>query len=270
MPYSQPGFGVSPRELDVQLVAVSKLLNGLRVGQPTNAASEDKTWHPQGESTETDQLVEFAGRVKYESFGHPNPRTQQTNAYVHHVLEMGQDDLLEHASATFYIRGLSHSAAQDLLDTSGLAVTRSAAPRSLPGDLSVVIPEDIRGDEQLEKQFMRAIEDTSFAYNELLSGLEEFLDDERNALVRAKRVHEAARAVMPQALDSPLLVTASVAVWRGFVIRCGSRLSNPETRRLAVKLLEILKAQSEAVFSDLSVVRHVAEKETTEYIARHL
>ncbi len=55
-------------------------------------------------------LVEFAGRACYESFDKPNPRTAENSAYLRQILEVGHDALLEHATATLYIRGLSRSA----------------------------------------------------------------------------------------------------------------------------------------------------------------
>lgn len=241
--------GASARELDIQLVAATEMLPDLRVG------ANDSVWAPGGPAADAEALVEFAGRARYESFGNPNPRTADTESYVHHVMEMGHRDLLEHASATMFIRGLSYTAAREILDTPGLHVTRSSAPRTLPEALEVVVPADIKGDEQLERLFLRAVEDTNFVYNELVAGLEEALADEDNALVRTKRVQEAARAIMPQATDTPLLVTGSVAQWREFIVRCGGRLASPETRAVSIGVLELLRGRSPVLVDDLVVTR---------------
>ena len=50
-----------------------------------------------------DFLAEFAGRNCYQSFDRPNPATRKNADYLKHILDVGHESVLEHASATFYI-----------------------------------------------------------------------------------------------------------------------------------------------------------------------
>ena len=58
---------------------------------------------PEGVPWETDAdggeaLVEFAGRACYQSWAKPNPRTATNSGYLTHLLAIGHDSVLEHAT----------------------------------------------------------------------------------------------------------------------------------------------------------------------------
>src|SRR5699024_9882658 len=56
------------------------------------------------------QLVEFAGRACYQSWSKPNPKTARNKDYIARTLH-GQKhwSIAEHATATFYITGVSRA-----------------------------------------------------------------------------------------------------------------------------------------------------------------
>src|SRR5699024_10702782 len=60
------------------------------------------------------QLVEFAGRACYQSFHKPNPKTARNKDYIARTLH-GQKhwSIAEHATATFYITGVSCALTQE-------------------------------------------------------------------------------------------------------------------------------------------------------------
>jgi len=82
--------------LKVKMVAVTQF-----------SPPEDVSWSTDADGGEA--LVEFAGRACYESWDKPNPRTATNAGYLRHILEVGHLSLLEHASVTFYITGISRS-----------------------------------------------------------------------------------------------------------------------------------------------------------------
>ena len=86
----------------------------------------DVEWTTDAEGGEA--LIEFAGRACYESFDKPNPRTATNEAYLRHIMEVGHTALLEHASATMYIRGISRSATHDWC---GIVTFRFRSSRSV-------------------------------------------------------------------------------------------------------------------------------------------
>ena len=62
------------------------------------------------------QLVEFAGRACYQSFAKPNPATARNADYIARTLH-GQKhfSIAEHATATFYITGVSRALTHELI-----------------------------------------------------------------------------------------------------------------------------------------------------------
>ena len=88
--------------LRVQLIAKTDFL-----------APPDVPW-----STDADggpALVEFAGRACYQSWSKPNPKTATNAAYLRHIIDVGHFSVLEHASVSFYITGISRSATHELI-----------------------------------------------------------------------------------------------------------------------------------------------------------
>jgi thymidylate synthase (FAD) len=54
-------------------------------------------------------LVEFAGRACYQSWSKPKPKTATNLGYLRHIIDVGHLSVLEHASVSFYITGISRS-----------------------------------------------------------------------------------------------------------------------------------------------------------------
>src|SRR6266581_4879117 len=77
-------------------------------------ADKGTSWRGTENSTESEQLVEVAGRVCYMSFG--EAQSSRTNAeYIQNLIEMGHESVLEHASWTFVINGVSRGFTHQLV-----------------------------------------------------------------------------------------------------------------------------------------------------------
>src|SRR5262245_54356188 len=71
-------------------------------------------WNRNPGATEAEELVEVAGRVCYMSFGqHESPRTNRV--YIQHLLSMEHESVLEHASWTFLLSGVSRAFSHQLV-----------------------------------------------------------------------------------------------------------------------------------------------------------
>lgn len=230
------------KTLDVQLVAATSF-----------AAPADVAWVQDPAATDAEALVEFAGRACYETFDKPNPHTASNEAYLRHILEVGHGALLEHASATLYVRGLSRAAGNELLRHRHLSFSQLSQRFVPAGESDVVVPGAIAGDEDLERMFLSAVDETRFVYEELLQALESNLEAEPNALLRKKKARQAARAILPNATETRFVVTGNYRAWREFIAARASEHADTEIRELAVACLEILKKQSPALFDDFLI-----------------
>lgn len=227
--------------LDVQLIAAS------RFTPPAGVA-----WEPDESATDAERIVEFAGRACYESWDKPNPHTRANDAYLRHIIDVGHDALLEHATATVYIRGLSRAAGNELLRHRHFSFSQLSQRYVPAGTGEVVVPEAIAEDEELTRLFLSAVDESRFAYDELLAAFEDGTA-EPNALLRAKKARQAARAILPNATETRFVVTGNYRAWRSFIAARGSEHADTEIRALAIRCLELLREESPVLFSDFLV-----------------
>ena len=229
-------------ELDVQLIAATEF-----------QAPQGVEWEVDPGASASEALVEFAGRACYESFDKPNPRTASNQAYLHHILEVGHDALLEHATATLYIRGLSRSATHELVRHRHFSFSQLSQRFVHPEETEVVLPKLIAEDEQLTRLTLQAADDARFVYEELLNALESKLEEEPNALLRKKQARQAARAVLPNLTESRIVVTGNYRAWRHFIGARATEQADTEMRELAVTCLKLLRQKSPVLFDDFHI-----------------
>lgn len=230
------------------------------------AAPPAISWSTDAEGGEA--LVEFAGRACYESFDKPNPHTAHNAAYLRHIMEVGHTSLLEHASATLYLRGISRAASHELVRHRHFSFSELSQRYVHDGTSSVIVPDLIAEDETLLRLFNRAMDESRFAYDELLKALEEKLGDEPNALLRKKQARQAARAVLPNATESRIVVTGNYRSWRHFIGMRAAEHADVEIRRVAVECLKVLQKQAPNVFGDfeISTLRDGSEMASSPYV----
>lgn len=160
-------------------------------------APEDIDW-----STDADggpALVEFAGRACYQSWSKPNPRTATNESYLRHVIEVGHLSLLEHATVTFYITGISRSCTHELIRHRHFSYSQLSQRFVPEADSNVVLPPAVADDPELVELVRKATDASRAAYVELLDKLESKLADVPNAVLRRKQARQAARSVLPNA-----------------------------------------------------------------------
>lgn len=62
-----------------------------------------------------DTLGEMAGRLCYESWDRPNPATATNAGYLANIIKQQHFSVLEHASATIYLEGVSRTLTHELI-----------------------------------------------------------------------------------------------------------------------------------------------------------
>ncbi|PJE23620.1 MAG: thymidylate synthase (FAD) [Mycobacterium sp.] len=196
-----------------------------------------------------DELAEFAGRGCYRSFDRPNPATAQNVDYLRHILDVGHESVLEHASATFYIEA-SRSLLAELTRHRHLSFSvvsqRYVAPESL-GDFHIppavdALPGDLA--EWTKAKLRGAYPAAMRVYNDLL---DEFT---AHGLPR-KQAREAARAVLPNMTNSPMVVSGNHRAWRYVIKARWHAAADAEIRGLAGELLRQLRTVAPNTYQDI-------------------
>ncbi|WP_338184704.1 FAD-dependent thymidylate synthase [Jatrophihabitans sp.] len=214
---------------------------------------------PAGIPWETDAaggeaLAEFAGRACYESWAKPNPATATNAGYLRHILEVGHLSVLEHGTVTFYLTGVSRSLTHELVRHRHFSYSQLSQRYVPEGDAGMVEPEVIADDPELHAKFVAATQASLQAYRELLDGLEERFAGTPEATLRRKQARQAARAVLPNATETRIVVTGNYRAWRHFIAMRASEHADVEIRALAVACLRELQRIVPNVFADFSIV----------------
>ncbi|WP_018600668.1 FAD-dependent thymidylate synthase [Mycobacterium sp. 155] len=226
--------------LRVQLIAKTEFL-----------VPPDVPWQTEAEGGQA--LTEFAGRACYQSWSKPNPKTATNEAYIGHIIDVGHFSVLEHASVSFYITGISRSCTHELVRHRHFSYSQLSQRYVPEHDAEVVIPPGVEDDPELVEIFTAAADASRVAYIELLNRLEAKFADQPNAVLRRKQARQAARAVLPNATETRIVVTGNYRAWRHFIAMRASEHADVEIRRLAIACLRELVDVAPAVFADFEI-----------------
>lgn len=198
-------------------------------------------------------LVEFAGRACYQSWSKPNPRTATNASYIRHIIDVGHFSVLEHASVSFYITGISRSCTHELVRHRHFSYSQLSQRYVPEHDSQVVAPPGVEDDPQLQEILVAAADASRAAYTDLLNRLEAKFADQPNSVLRRKQARQTARAVLPNATETRIVVTGNFRAWRHFVAMRASEHADIEIRRLAIECLRQLVRVAPQVFSDFEI-----------------
>jgi thymidylate synthase (FAD) len=198
-------------------------------------------------------LAEFAGRACYQSWNKPNPATATNQGYLRHILEVGHLSVLEHATVSMYLTGVSRSLTHELIRHRHFSYSQLSQRYVPERDAAFVEPAVIAEDPELHERFLAAADASLGAYDELLEALEKRFADVPNATLRRKQARQAARAVLPNATETRVVVTGNYRAWRHFIAMRASEHADVEIRELAIACLRELQQVAGNAFGDFRI-----------------
>lgn len=207
-------------------------------------------WNDPG--TDGERLAEFAGRLCYMSQG--NPANRSTAEYLGNILKQGHGSVFEHAVYVLLIEGVSRSLTHELVrHRAGFGYSQLSQRYVDESEAAFVMPPAIQGDPALEAAWQAQVEQAQQAYVAAVEGLMARYDWVEQKVHRRKMAREAARAVLPNATETKIVVSGNIRAWRTMLeLRLGEGAER-EIRRLAVKVLETLRAESPSFFADFEL-----------------
>src|SRR6202042_1909342 len=207
--------------LHVQLIAKSEFV-----------APADVPWSTDADGGQA--LVEFAGRACYQSWSKPNPKTATNAGYLRHIIDVGHFSVLEHASVSLYITGISRSCTHELIRHRHFSYSQLSQRYVPENESQIVVPPGMEDDDELRRILLEAADSSRATYAELLTRLEAKFADQPNAVLRRKQARQAARSVLPNATETRIVVTGNYRAWRNFIAMRASEHADVEIRRLAI------------------------------------
>lgn len=199
-------------------------------------------------STLAEDVVEFAGRSCYESWSKPNPATRANSEYIAHIIKQGHESVLEHASATFYIEGVSRSLTHELVRHRHFSFSQRSQRYVDESESAFVVPPAI-----LDSPNKKLVSDFTEAADKALAEYESIVEALTKDGLPRKQAREAARSVLPNSVETKIVVTGNHRAWRDFLKKRLSPAADREIARLANVLLWKLRDVAPAVYADIQV-----------------
>src|SRR5467141_299538 len=198
-------------------------------------------------------LTEAAGRVCYMSFAKPRPGGNKV--YLEHMLGVVHGSVLEHAVWNFIFIGVSRSLTHELVrHRAGWAYSQLSQRYVDESVAEYVEPDCIAADPELHRLWLDAVAQSHQTYMKLAEKLQDTFKDEPDRTQRRKLARQAARSVLPNATETKIFVTANARALRHFIELRANRHAEVEIRKLALKVLEIMKKEAPHIFCDYDLV----------------
>ncbi|MDE3052541.1 MAG: FAD-dependent thymidylate synthase [Gemmatimonadota bacterium] len=222
------------------------------LAQPAFSAPAHLPVEWQGESTDGERLTEFAGRLCYMS--QHNPAKRATRDYIENIKKQGHGSVLEHATYSLLLEGVSRSLTHELVrHRAGFAYSQLSQRYVDESQAAFVVPPAIIGDEALEGAWRAQMEAAQAAYVALVEQLMARYGWVADRVHRRKMAREAARGVLPNSTETKIVVTANARAWRTMLELRSSEGAEMEIRRAAIAILRLLQATAPGFFADFEV-----------------
>lgn len=240
-------------EPKVELIAHTTLVNNGRSPVIENYMNLDR------EGSDPQQLIEFAGRACYQSFHKPNKATARNKDYLERTLHnQAHWSIAEHATATFYITGVSRALTHELIRHRNLSYSQLSQRFVNESEANIVIPpairdaktiNEIRSIDGFDGEVMGATEDLQFMGSFAAGTYESLVEDlqEVEGLTR-KQAREAARAVLPNMVETRIVVTGNMRAWHEVITRRTAPDADAEMREVMGLVRKQLEKVSPVIF----------------------
>ena len=211
--------------------------------------------------TPAETLCKMAGQLCYFSFGPGRSTNVDAGRYFRSIMESGHGSVLEHASFTVLWWGVSRSLTHELVrHRAGFGFSQVSQRYVGEKTLRFVERPEYVDDLFLHERFMRWIENINDEYEfrtEYLISRQregtEILSAERKTDLR-KKVRQAARSVLSNETEAPIVVTANVRAWRHFFNMRVSEHAEVEIRRVGFETFRCLSVLAPLLFGDFETV----------------
>ena len=205
-----------------------------------------------GESSDGERLAEFAGRLCYMS--QRNPASRATREYLETIKRQGHGSVLEHATYSLLLEGVSRSLTHELVrHRAGFAYSQLSQRYVDESEANFVMPPAIIGDEALEKSWQEQVEAAQKSYVSLVEQLMTRYAWVSDKVHRRKMAREAARGVLPNSTETKIVVTGNARAWRTMLELRSSEGAEFEIRRCAIAIIRVLAQEAPGFFSDFEI-----------------
>jgi thymidylate synthase (FAD) len=183
-----------------------------------------------------EKIIEMAGRTSYLSFDRQGEGTEKK--FIRMLIKNGHLSVLEHAYATFRISGVSRAFTHQFVRHRLCSFIQKSQRYVDESHFNYIEPDSIKSNPEAHCLFVDFMDRAKETYSKLQ---------------RLKIKKEDSRYVLPNAVESQMVVSTNFREWRYIIDLRGRPQSQWEFRRVAIEVLKILKAYAPTVFGDFEI-----------------
>jgi thymidylate synthase (FAD) len=206
---------------------------------------------------DSSQLCKTAGQTCYMSFGPRRTTNENAAAYIERLTSAGHGSVLEHASFSFLLYGISRSVTHELVRHRAGAGFSQVSQRYVSGAvLRFVERPEYQEDEELHRLFEERADRAASGYEEMAERLLG-RQGEGHAMLSAdqktdarKKVQQTARSLLPNETEAPMVFTGNVRALRHIIEMRADAHAESEIRNLALRLFLCLRTADPILFGD--------------------
>lgn len=217
--------------------------------------SEKVAWQKTTDSKDSDNLIEFSGRICYMSFGErQSPRSNQE--YILNLIDSGHGSVLEHASWTFIASGVSRGFTHQLVrHRAGFSFSQLSQQYYDESDADFVAPPSLKKDSPLYKKWLDAMHSSIKLYRELIANSKKLsISNNFSNKEKLRELRTTARSILPNAIETKIVFTANARALRHFLITRGAIEGDWEMRDISSQILKIVKKDAPSLFQDFETI----------------
>jgi len=221
---------------------------------------EDTAWRVWATDSvqDAERLSEFAGRLCYQSWNNPSGRSN--SQYLRNIIGMQHFSVLEHAGFSLVLTGISRALTHEFVRHRHLSPSQLSQRFFNEEDAAVVVPPLYRDDPDALKILDEVYMVVMDAYRRLNKLGQAKLDGLADRRMRRKRAREAARAVLPNMIETHIVMSGNHRSWREFFEKRGSAHADSEIREAAVRIfVEVAQPMAPAIYQDFRVARQTLD-----------
>ena len=213
--------------------------------------------HDPTELPDSSQLCKTAGQLCYASFGPRRTTNENAASYFERLTSAGHGSVLEHASFSCVLYGISRSVTHELVRHRAGAAFSQISQRYVSGSvLRFVERPEYQEDEELHRLFEGRADRAAAGYEEMAQSLLG-RQGEGHAMLSAdqktdarKKVQQTARSLLPNETEAPMVFTGNVRALRHIVEMRADAHAESEIRGLALRLFLCLRTADPILFGD--------------------
>lgn len=229
-------------EPEVRLIGHTQLSDDLMPGGVMSNLKMDR----QDGATDAETVIEYAGRSCYRSFHRPNPATHKVSDYLERTLfDQKHFSIAEHVQITVEVTGVSRAWTHEMVRHRAFKFSQESQRFIDMENFEVVLPPALRDNWVLVDEVEEAMNGVAEAYGRIVHDL----------LSRGKtrkQAREAARAILPNATATGIVISGDIRSWIFMLDRRLRPDADAEFQEVAKLMLEAITPVAPSIFEEFA------------------